>query len=66
MSCIGRGARELKRWPADAGYLKRSRGTSHIASAAIRQDILLWPVLAVAEDDRHLDDARSRRARRGR
>ena len=24
-------------------YLKRNSGTSHIASAAIRQDILLWP-----------------------
>ena len=45
--CIGRRAR----------YLKRSRGTSHIASAAIRQDILLSPALAVAEDDRHLDHA---------
>ncbi len=33
LTCIGR----------RVGYLKRRPGTSHIASAAMRQDILLFP-----------------------
>ena len=40
----------------------RSSGTFQIASSTIARLIFEWPVLAVGERDRDLDDAEARRA----